>query len=207
MNKKDMFLMVLVIIALIYVAANMSYINSCLSFQFDKTDEYGHTDIVVPEAWNLTEEFNRSDEAKSNLSFSNDYVIVDIWQDWPEDTITDISEAKFIAMEDGGYKILNKSQVKLSNINVSKEIFTNPSKDTNTSWNHIAVNYVFERQDTNYAVQVHYFSWTDYHNETYMAEVDDRVEDLIGNIHNKNYNGFFSGIYHIYEYLDNAVNS
>lgn len=37
--------------------------------------------------------------------------------------------------------------------------------------------------------------------KTYTKELDDRIEDMIGNIHNQEYNGFFSGINEIYNYL------
>lgn len=197
--------MVAVVIVVLYVAANMGAVNSFLSMQFDKTKEDGHTRILVPEAWNLTEEYNMSN-AKSNLSFTNNYVIVDVWEDWPENKITSVSENKFRAMEPGGYEILNKSTIKYGGNNISKEIYTNPSLDTEYHWQHIGVNYVFEKEDTNYAMQIHHFSWTDYHNESYMREVEDRSLDLITNIHNKNYDGFFSQINHAYEYLTGMFN-
>ncbi|MDO5849409.1 MAG: hypothetical protein Q4P18_07730 [Methanobrevibacter sp.] len=187
--------MVVVVIGVIYVAANMGAINSFLSLHFDKTKEDGHTRIIVPEAWNLTEEFNMSN-SRSNLSFTNNYVIVDVWEDWPENKITSISENRFRTMESGNYKILNKSLVDYGGNNISKEIYSNPTLDTDTHWQHIGVNYVFEREDTNYAMQIHHFSTIDYHNESYMREVEDRSLDLITNIHNKDYNGFFSMINH-----------
>lgn len=201
MNTKEKIILIVVIIAVIYVAANINSINNFLSMEFDKSKENEDTRIIIPESWNTTEEMNMSNQSKSNLSFTNSYVIVDVWDHWPEDNITSISENKFKSMEEGGYVILNKTTLKLDGEEISKEIFTNPSKDTNTSWQHIGVNYVFSKEDVNYAMQVHYFSWIDYHNESYMKEVDDRAEDLIANMHNKHYDGFFSGINHIYEFV------
>mgnify|MGYP004445056611 CR=1 FL=1 len=197
--------MVGVVIVVIFIAANMSTINSILSMQFDKTKEAGHTRVLVPEAWNLTEEFNRTDN-KSSLAFTNDYVVVDVWEDWPEGSISSISESKFRAMEPGGYQILEQNTLDYGDDVISREVFTNPSLDTETHWQHIGVNYVFSKQDTNYSIQVHYFSWIDYNNSSYMKEVDDRVLDLISNIHNKNYNGFISGIKNIYNYATDVIN-
>lgn len=204
MENKDKLIMVGVVIIVIYVAANMGAINSFLSMSFDKTKEDGHTRILVPEAWNLTEEYNMSD-SRSNLSFTNRYVIVDVWEDWPESKITSISENRFKAMEPGGYVILNKSTLEFASMNISKEIYSNPSLDTDYHWQHIGVNYVFEKEDTNYAMQIHHFSTIDYNNESYMKEVEDRSLDLITNIHNKNYDGFFSGINHIIEGLSKFI--
>lgn len=74
-------------------------------------------------------------------------------------------------------------------------------RDNDYQWDHVGVNYVFPKEDTNYSIEVHYFTTYDYHNKTYTKELDDRIEDMIGNIHNKEYNGFFSGINKIYNYL------
>lgn len=129
------------------------------------------------------------------------YTIIDVWDDWPESSITDISNAKFASMESGGFKVLKKENVDLGGINVSKQYYSNPSRDNDYQWDHVGVNYVFPKEDTNYSIEVHYFTTYDYHNKTYTKELDDRIEDMIGNIHNKEYNGFISGINKIYNYL------
>lgn len=44
------------------------------------------------------------------------YTIIDVWDDWPESSITDISNAKFASMESGGFKVLKKENVDLGGI-------------------------------------------------------------------------------------------
>ena len=66
---------------------------------------------------------------------------------------------------------------------------------------HVGVAYVFPKEDTNYAIEVHYFTSYDYNNKTYTKELDDRIEDMMGNIHNNVYNGFFSGLNKLYNYF------
>lgn len=48
-----------------------------------------------------------------------------------------------------------------------------------------------QKRIQNYSIEVHYFTTHDYNNKTYTKELDDRIEDMMGNIHNKEYNGFF----------------
>ncbi len=95
------------------------------------------------------------------------YTIIDVWDDWPESSITDISNAKFASMESGGFKVLKKENVDLGGINVSKQYYSNPSRDNDYQWDHVGVNYVFPKEDTNYSIEVHYFTTYDYHNKTY----------------------------------------
>lgn len=65
----------------------------------------------------------------------------------------------------------------------------------------MGVNYVFATEDKNYAVQIHYFTKIDYHNESYTKELDDRFEDFMANLHNKEYDGFVSVLQHIYVFI------
>ena len=198
MRNKDILHTIIIIVIIIFIAANINGINSFLSFQTDKTVEFGHSIAVVPQAWITTDEMNLTNQSKTPHAFTNGYVFMDLWGDWPEDHFTSISEAKFRAMEDGGYKVLKNDNKTLSGVPVSKQYFSNPSRNTNTTWNHVGVNYVFAKEDTNYAIQVHYFTTHDYNNSTFIKEVDDRVEDDMSNIHNNNYNGFISGIQHVF---------
>ncbi len=179
----------------------MSATNNFLSVQTDKTIEIGHITVVVPEAWNTTDELNMSSQAKSDNGITNNYTIIDIWDDWPESSITGISNSRFASMEHGGFKVLEKENVVLGGINVSKEYFSNPSRDNDYQWDHVGVAYVFPKEDTNYAIEVHYFTSYDYNNKTYTKELDDRIEDMMGNIHNNEYNGFFSGLNKLYNYF------
>ena len=196
MRREDMLRGFFIIILILFIAVNINGINSFLSFHTDKTVDFGHSLSVVPQAWNTTDELNLTNESKTQPAITNGYVFIDHWDDWPEDTITSISEAKFRAMEDGGYKVLKNDKCTLGGMTVSKQYFTNPSRDTDTVWNPIGVNYVFSKEDTNYAVQVHYFTKQDYNNTTFLKEIDDRVEDDIANIHNNDFNGFVSSIQH-----------
>ena len=201
MRRKDILNTVIIFIIILIIATNINAINGFLSLKTDKSIEFGHSATVVPEAWNTTEELNLTNESKTPNAITNEYVYIDHWDDWPEDHITSISEAKFRSMEDGGYKVLKTEETVLGGISVSKQYFSNPSRDTDTIWNHIGVNYVFHTQDTNYAIQLHYFTDHDYNNTTFIKEVDYRIEDDIGNLHNNEYNGFVSGVRDIYNFV------
>lgn len=181
---------VIVLLLVFTFIVNLGSINNFLSFQTDKTIQFDDSMYVVPHHWNTTEEMNIT--GKTDIGMTNGYIIFDAWDDWPEDHITSISEAKFRTLEDGGYKVLKNDNFTASGVKVSKQYFSNPSKDTNTSFQHVGVNYVFPKQDANYAIQVHYFTTHDYHNESYTKEIDDRVEDIMATMENKNYNWYIS---------------
>lgn len=201
MKKRDILMNIIILIIVIFFIANMSSINSFLSVQTDKTIELEHSIIVVPEAWNTTDELNISNQAKTDNAITNNYTIIDIWEDWPESNITSISNSKFADMENSNFKTLKNEKITLGELNISKEYFSNPSRDNEHQWDHIGVIYVFSKEDTNYSIEVHYFTTQDYNNKTYLKELDDRIEDIISNIHNKNYNEFISGLQKLYSYL------
>lgn len=205
MKNRDKIISIILVIILLYIVANLGSINSFLTFSTDKTIQLNHTQIVVPEAWNTTKELNMTEKTKTPASITNNYVIWEVWEDWPEDHITELSESKYKSMEPGGYEVINKSTVELGGVNVSKEYFYNPSRDSDTQWDCMGVNYVFPKEDTNYSVQIHYFTKTDYNNSSYTKELDDRFEDFMANIHNQNYNGFFSGINKIIQYVQKNI--
>ena len=201
MRTKDKIISIILLIIFLYIVANLGALNSFLTLSTDKTFDVGNSQIVVPESWNTTSELNMTDKAKTNDSITNKYVIWNIWENWPEDHITRISTEKFRQMEKGGYEVVNESNIKLGGKNVSKQYFYNPSRDTNTTWDCMGVNYVFNIEDKNYAVQIQYFTKIDYQNQSYLKEVDDRVEDFLDNLHNKQYDGFFSRINHLLDYF------
>ena len=201
MRKEDMLHGFIILLIIFAIGANINGINSFLSVHTDKTIDFGHSVTVVPQSWNTTEELNQTNQSKTPHAITNEYVYIDHWDDWPEDHITSISEAKFRAMEDGGYKVLKNEYSTISGVKVSKQYFSNPSKNTTHSWNHIGVNYVFPKEDTNYAIQVHYFTDHDFGNETFLKEVDERVEDDMSNLHNNEFNALFSEIRHIYDFF------
>ena len=206
MRNRDKLHGILIIILIIIIASNINGINSFLSVNTDKTIDFGHSVTVVPQSWNTTEELNQTNMSKTPHAITNEYIYIDHWDDWPEDHITSISEAKFRAMEDGGYKVLKNDNSTLSGVSVSKQYFSNPSRDTDQVWNHIGVSYVFPKEDTNYAIQVHYFTDHDYNNTTFIEEVDDRIEDDMSNIHNNQYNGFISGVRDVFNFITGAFN-
>lgn len=199
MRNRDKLNGILLIILILFIACNINGINSLLSVHTDKTVDFGHSTTVVPKSWNTTKELNQINASKTPNAITNDYICIDYWDDWPEDHITSISEAKFRAMEDGGYKVLKNENSTLSGVPVSKQYFSNPSRNTDKVWNHVGVNYVFPKEDTNYTIQVHYFTSQDFNNDTFLSEVDDRIEEDIANIHNNNFNGFISAAGHAYE--------
>lgn len=203
MRREDIIQGFILIIILIIIASNINGINSFLSFHTDKTTEFGHSNVVVPEAWNTSEELNLTNQSKTPNAITNQYIFIDIWDDWPEDHITSISTEKFSEMENGNFEILKIENTTMSGVPVSKLYFSNPSRDNNITWNHVGVIYVFPKEDTNYSIQVHYFTTHDYNNQTFLKEVDDRIEDIMSNIHNTQYNGFLSGIWHTIEFIRN----
>ena len=201
-----MFYWLLIVIFIIIVATNINGINSFLSVNTDKTINFGHSVAVVPEAWNTTDELNLTNHSKTPHAITNKYVYMDFWDDWPEDHITSISNDRYASMENDGFKVLKTENKTMSGVPVSKEYFSNPSRNTNVTFDHVGVNYVFPKEDTNYSIQVHYFTSHDYNNETFLKEVDDRVEDDMSNIHNNNYNGFISGIRNLLNFVSNSFN-
>ena len=205
MRREDIIRAVIIIVIIIFLAININGINSFLSFKTDDTVEFGHSIAVVPQAWNSTDELNLTNQSKTPHAITNGYVFIDHWDDWPEDHITSLSESKFKSMENGGYKVLKNENSTISGVNVSKQYFSNPSRDTDEIWNHIGVNYVFPKEDTNYSIQVHYFTTADYNNTTFVKEIDDRIEDDMSNIHNTEYNGFVSGVRGVFNYITNHV--
>ena len=206
MRRADILRTIIIAILIIFIGVNINGINSFLSVHTDETIEFGHSATVVPQAWNTTSELNMTNASKTADAITNEYVYIDHWDDWPEDHITSISEAKFRAMEDGGYKVLKNDNSTLSGVPVSKQYFTNPSRDNDVVWSHIGVNYVFPKEDTNYAIQVHYFTTHDYNNTTFIKEVDDRIEDDMSNIHNNHYNAFVSGVRDIFNFIISLPN-
>ena len=74
MRNKDKILSVLIIIVFIFLIMNLSAINNFLAATTDKYIEFGHTKIIIPEAWNTTDEMGLTEE-KSNQSFTNGYVV------------------------------------------------------------------------------------------------------------------------------------
>lgn len=181
---------IIVLLILVTFMVNLGSINSFLSFQTDKTLQFDQSIYVVPDHWNTTDEMNMT--GKNGNAMTNGYVIFDAWDDWPENHMGPQSKARMISMEDGGYETLKSEVIKLGGKNVTREYYTNPSRDTNTTFDHVGVAYIFEKQDKNYCIEIHYFTTHDYNNESFTKELDDRVEDMIANMENKEYNWFFS---------------
>jgi hypothetical protein len=205
MRKEDLIKGIIVIVLIIVIAVNINGINSFLSFHTDKTVDFGHSAAVIPQAWNASQEINMTDIAKTNGSISNGYIVIDHWDDWPEDHITATSEAKFKSMENGSYKVLKNDEQTLNGITVSKQYFSNPSRENNETWSPIGVNYVFPKEDTNYSVQVHYFTNQDYNNTTFIKELDDCIGYDIENIHNNDYNAALSTFKHAYDSIIGSI--
>ncbi|WP_407375410.1 hypothetical protein [Methanobrevibacter sp.] len=202
MRKKDIYHVCIVIVIIVFIAVNINGINTFLSFQSGNNSvEFGHSLTDIPQGWNKTQDLKLTNQTKTPSGLTNGYVFIDYWDDWPEDHITSVSQAKFKAMENGNYKVLKNENITQSGIPISKQYFSNPSRDNEEVWNHIGVNYVFSKEDTNYTIQVHYFTTLDYENSTFIKEIDNRVYDDIDNIHNLEYNGFVSGVKNAYNYI------
>ena len=192
MRKKDIVISFIIIIVFLYIIANLSTVNSILSWGTENAITFGDSTVNVPQAWNTTKQLNMTSKAKTNNSITNGYVVWDLWDDWPEGCITSVSNNKLKNLEHGNYKILNTSTVNLGGNNVSRQYFMNPSRGSKYNNSNIGVVYIFNREDKNYSVQIHYFTKHDYNNSSYRRELDDRMEDFMSNIHNKHYDGFFS---------------
>ena len=195
---------IIVIIIIIFVASNINGINDFLSVHKDTID-FGHSKAVVPQPWTTADKLNQTNESKTPNAITNNYIYIDHWDDWPEDHITSISQAKFKSMEDGGYKVLKNENDTISGTKVSKQYFSNPSRNNFTVCNHIGINYVFSKEDTNYAIQVHYFTDQDYNDTAFLKTIDDYIKEDVTSIHNNDYNGFTSTVTHIYEGLTNLL--
>lgn len=190
MENREKIAYALLLIALFTVVINIGIINDFLSFQTDKTIQFEDSIYVVPDHWNTTEELNTS--GKSGLAMTNGYVIFDAWDDWPEDHMGEKSRARLESMEDGGYKTIKSEIIPLGGKNVTREYYSNPSRNTNTTFDHMGVVYLFTKEDRNYCIEIHYFTTTDYNNESFTKEIDDRVEDMMANMEYKNYNWYTS---------------
>ena len=75
---------VIIVVFIIFIAVNINGINSFLSFNTDKTVEFGHSITVVPQAWNTTDEVNLTNQSKTPDAITNKYVFIDHWDDWPD---------------------------------------------------------------------------------------------------------------------------
>lgn len=204
MNKRERLAYIILVIALLAVVVNLGSINSFLSFQTDKTLQFHDSIYVVPDHWNTTDELNMT--GKSGNAMTNGYVIFDAWDDWPEDHMGPQSKARLASMEDGGYKTVKSEVIKLGGKNVTREYYSNPSRDTNTTFDHMGVVYIFTKQDLNYCIEIHYFTTNDYNNQSYVKEIDDRVEDMIANMENTKYNWFISTFNRILNHQDVELN-
>ena len=204
MRRRDMFYWLLIVIFIIIVATNINGINNFLSVNTDKTVHFGHSTAVVPETWNTTDELNLTNHSKTPHAITNKYIYIDLWDDWPEDHITSISNDRYASMENGSFKVLKTENKTMSGVPVSKEYFSNPSRNTNVTFDHVGVNYVFPKEDTNYSIQVHYLTSHDYNNNTFLKEIDDRIEDDMANIHNNNYNSIISGTRDLLNFVSNS---
>lgn len=181
---------IILLIVLFTVIVNIGPINDYLSFQTDKTIQFEDSIYVVPDHWNTTDELNTS--GKSGNAMTNGYIILDAWDDWPEDYMGPQSRARLQSLEVGGYKTLRSEIIPLGGKNVTREYYTNPSRDTKTNYDHIGVVYIFTKEDRNYCIEAHYFTTNDYNNESYTKEIDDRVEDMMANMENTKYNWYTS---------------
>lgn len=192
MNLKDKIGYIIIVLIIFTLVINLGTINNFLSFQTDKTIQFDNSTYVVPETWNTTDELNMSNQAKSELGMTKGYIIFDMWDNWPESYMGTKSKERLKSMEEGGYETVRSEVIKLGGKNVTREYYKNPSRDTETKWDCMGVVYIFEKQDTNYCIEVHYFTKNDYNNVSYLNEIDDRVEDIMANVEYSNYNWYFS---------------
>lgn len=195
----------IVIFVILMIIVNMGAINNFLSMHTDKTIQFGHSSYVVPDSWNTTDEVNMTANAKTKTGMTNNYTVLDVWDDWPEDHMGSISHSKLASMEKGGYQTVKSEIISLGGKNVTREYFSNPSRDTETQWDHMGVVYIFSKEDTNYAVEVHYFTSNDYNNTSYTKELDDCVEYMMSNMHNNNYNWLFSEMNKLVKSIDHLI--
>lgn len=202
MRKRDYVISIIIIIALILIATNITGINDFLSFQSTETVTDGNTTIMVTDAFNKTIDTPLKADAHTNLSVTNGYVIFDVYGNWPEPTITSISNDSFSEMEGGNYKVLSTSTLQLDGRTVSKLVYDNPTANPDGG-NHIGINYVFKKHDVNYCVNVHYVTSTDYNDTAFMADIDNMAGQVISSTHNANEDGWFSGVRQFWNFITN----
>lgn len=181
---------IILILVLFTFILSIGPLNNFLSFHTDKTVQFGESMYVVPHPWNTTDELNTS--GKSGTAMTNGYVIFDAWDDWPEDYMGRQSKIRLKSMEDGGYKIIESEDMQLGGRNITREYYSNPSRDTNTTFDHMGVVYIFSKEDKNYCIEVHYFTTADYNDRNFTKEIDDRVEDIMATVENTKYNWYIS---------------
>ena len=58
MRKGDIVRGIVLVIIILFFAANINGINSFLSVHSDRTIDFDHSATIVPQAWNTTEELN-----------------------------------------------------------------------------------------------------------------------------------------------------
>lgn len=190
MNIREKIGYIIVLLILFTFIINIGPINDYLSFQTDKTLQFDESIYVVPDHWNTTDELNIT--GKNGNATTNGYIILDAWDDWPENYMGPASRARLISLEKGGYETVKSEVIQLGGKNVTREYYTNPSRDTKTNYDHMGVVYIFDKEDKNYCIEAHYFTTTDYNNASYTKEIDDRVEDIMANMENKKYNWYIS---------------
>lgn len=183
MRKRDYVISIIIIIVLICLAGNITAINNFLSFQSTETVTDGNTTIIVLDAFNKTIDTPLKADAHSDLSLTNGYILFDVIGDWPEGKITSVSEDSFKELEGGNYNILKTSTVELDGRTVSKQIYENPTVNPDAG-NKIGINYVFEKNDENYCLNVHYITSTDLNDTAFMADLDTMAENVISSTHN-----------------------
>ena len=74
MRREDIIRSIILAIIIIFIAANINGINSFLSVHTDRTIDFGHSEAVVPQAWNTTEELNLTNHSKTPHAITNEYV-------------------------------------------------------------------------------------------------------------------------------------
>ena len=109
---------VIIIIALLLFITNMGAINNFLSFHTDKTVQMEHSGVVVPDTWNTTAELGMGNKSKSPYSITNGYIILDIFENWPEDHVGPATLSKLSSMEGGNFEVMNQEKIKLGNYNI-----------------------------------------------------------------------------------------
>ncbi|MDO5851645.1 MAG: hypothetical protein Q4Q23_04080 [Methanobacteriaceae archaeon] len=171
----------IVVFILLFMAINVNTINNILSLEQDHTAHMKNSNFKVPDGWDVITNLNPDNDHK--ISVTNHYLTIDTHENWIESNITDNTRNKIKAsQENGGYEILKTETIKLKELTVNKEYYSNPNRDTNSTYDHIGIIYEFNKNNHNYMIHVHFLTTSDYNNQQFTNEIDEIVSYIANSL-------------------------
>ncbi len=181
--NSDLKIILTVIVAILIlglIVVNVNDINNFLSFQSNHGVSMKNSEFTVPDEWSVLYHFDVKEHHTNNMiSITNGYVVVDIWEDWMESQISDKTREQIKSHNGGGYQVLKSENISLRGENISKEYYANPARNTKTTYDYIGIVYIYNKDNHYYMINIHYMTKTDYDNQTFNKELDDRVSEIM----------------------------